>query len=154
MGLQAVCSIGGSNGADTSDWTPLTPFREVVLVPDKDEPDESYARDVAVILSGLPGSRNVTICRLPGLPDKGDVVDWLQARVPVWDGFGEIPREPGTDYQEDLLSAIDASCEPLPPEWIEIEPEAVAWDTPPAVDRGGCADVAVLRVSRPGSDLR
>ena len=49
--------------------------REVVILPDNDAPGRSQADDVARSLSGV--ARSVKVVELPGLPDKGDVSDWL-----------------------------------------------------------------------------
>jgi hypothetical protein len=49
----------------------------VVILPDNDQPGEAHARDVARGL--LPVAKAVKILRLPGLPPKGDVSDWLAA---------------------------------------------------------------------------
>ena len=65
-------------------------------------------------MAALPGEREVKIARLPDLPPHGDVVDFLQARVPEWDGFGPILREPGEDLRAELVDALDAVAE-LPP---------------------------------------
>ncbi len=128
LGLQAVCSIGGSNAAHVADWTSLEAFREIVLLPDADEPGETYIRDVADMLNSLPGERRVMACRLPGLPPKGDIVDWLQPRVPAWDGFGPIPREPGDGLLDDLLEAVEAHSEAMACECVATDPEL--WETP------------------------
>jgi hypothetical protein len=131
LGLQAVSCIGGGKSADKADWTPLAPFQRVVLLPDYDEPGEAYARDVAGILAGLPGSRQVEVSYLPELPPGGDVVDWLQARIPGWDGFEPIPREPGDGLLDDFLESVQSFSVPVPTDWCEAEtPEAAPWETP------------------------
>lgn len=76
IGLPCVTSAHGSQAAAKTDWTGLR-GRNVVILPDNDAPGEKYAADVAGILRGL-GCR-VKIVRLPGLPEHGDIVDWLRA---------------------------------------------------------------------------
>ncbi len=49
----------------------------VIILPDNDEPGRSYARQVSTALTGIASS--VRIAKLPNLPDKGDVSDWLNA---------------------------------------------------------------------------
>ncbi len=51
--------------------------KEVVVLPDNDKPGEQHAVDVArsCVKAGLP----VKIVKLPDLPEKGDVSDWLAA---------------------------------------------------------------------------
>ncbi|HEU0215095.1 MAG TPA: AAA family ATPase [Stellaceae bacterium] len=51
--------------------------RHVVILPDNDEPGRAHARDVAHKLAGVAAS--CRILELPGLPEKGDVSDWLSA---------------------------------------------------------------------------
>jgi len=136
LGFQGVTSIGGAQAARQSDWTPLQAFKTICILPDNDSPGEDYARDVTGILASLPGQREVKIARLPGLSEHGDVVDWLQARVSEWDGFGPIPREPGDDILVELLEAIEAHAEAPPVEWIQpvIEAAPEAWEAPVPLD--------------------
>ncbi len=77
LGLVATTS-GGSTSAHSADWMPIARFNAVVILPDHDEPGRLYAQNVVKILADLPGQREATIVELPGLPDKGDVYDYLQ----------------------------------------------------------------------------
>ncbi len=114
LGLSAVTSPGGARSAHKADWAAVQAAGRIIILPDHDEPGEGYARDVLGILSRLPGQREVVVCRLPDLPDGGDVCDWLQERLPGWDGFKPVPREPGDDLVVDLLAAVNEHCEPVP----------------------------------------
>jgi hypothetical protein len=51
--------------------------KKVLILPDKDEEGAAYARQVAQDLLGVV--ETVKIVDLPGLPEKGDVSDWLEA---------------------------------------------------------------------------
>lgn len=51
--------------------------RHVVVLPDNDKPGRDHAQDVAESLRGV--ALSVRILQLPGLPEKGDVSDWLAA---------------------------------------------------------------------------
>ena len=51
--------------------------RNVTILPDNDVAGENHAKQVAETLHGTAAS--IRILRLPGLPDKGDVSDWLAA---------------------------------------------------------------------------
>ncbi len=77
-GLPAVTSKGGCKSAHETDWVPLAKFQRVCILPDNDAAGANYAMDVVTILNGLPGQREVVACNLPGLPEKGDVFDFLQ----------------------------------------------------------------------------
>ena len=76
LGLAAVTSAHGAESARKGDWAPLA-GRDVVILPDNDEPGEGYAQAVGAILHGLNPPARVRIVRLPGLPEHGDVVDWV-----------------------------------------------------------------------------
>ncbi|HUU96944.1 MAG TPA: hypothetical protein VM487_14490, partial [Phycisphaerae bacterium] len=76
LGLPAVTSSHGAASAGKSDWTPLAK-RDVTIWPDRDEPGRKYADGVAGILHGL-GCRIRIITPPDGLPEGGDIVDWLE----------------------------------------------------------------------------
>lgn len=67
----------GSQSAQRSDWAPLK-GKSVAILPDNDQPGFRYADTVAHILTGL-GCR-VKIVHLAGLPEGGDIVDFIDAR--------------------------------------------------------------------------
>lgn len=79
IGLPAVTSAGGCSSPAKTDWTPLA-GREVVILPDADEPGEKYAAEVETILARLDPPARVRIVRLPDLPPSGDLADFLDAR--------------------------------------------------------------------------
>lgn len=79
LGLSATTSAHGASAAAKTDWSPLA-GREVVLLPDHDQPGLKYARDVAGILCRLEPPARVKVVALPGLPDGGDVVEFIAAR--------------------------------------------------------------------------
>lgn len=76
IGLTATTSSGGSSAADKTDWSPLA-GRDVVVFPDRDEAGAKYADNVVAILGRLTNPPSVRVVELPGLPPKGDAVDWL-----------------------------------------------------------------------------
>ena len=80
-GMVATTSAGGSQAASQTDWSPLA-GKEALLLPDNDAPGRKYAADVAGLLAKLKSCK-VEIVELPGLPDKGDVVDWVNAHDAV-----------------------------------------------------------------------
>lgn len=75
LGLQATCNSGGA-GKFTQDNSALT-GRIVVILPDNDEPGHKHAVDVQRKLTAI--AARVAILELPGLPEKGDVSDWIAA---------------------------------------------------------------------------
>jgi hypothetical protein len=126
LGLCAVTSQGGSKAALHSDWGPLSSFGKVYLLPDNDEPGEHYARDVCAALNALETPPALFVVRLPELPDKGDVVDWLQARCPGWNGFDPVPESDRERLYAEFRAAVQAHAEPVPSEWTAA-PAADDW---------------------------
>ena len=78
LGLVATTS-GGSQSAAVTEWGPLR-GRTVRIWPDNDDPGKAYADEVARILQRLGCAVSCVDVAALGLPDKGDAVDWLQAR--------------------------------------------------------------------------
>lgn len=78
LGLIATCNDGGGGRAKwrRAHSLPLR-GRSVIIVPDNDLTGAEHAEDVARRLSRLAGS--VRVLKLPGLPRKGDVSDWLDS---------------------------------------------------------------------------
>lgn len=133
LGVLAVTSPGGCKGADKADWKPLSGRSRVVLCPDNDEPGEGYARDVCRALKALDAPPAVDVVRLPGLPDKGDVVDWVAARLDVfdaWDGYGPVPNADG--LRAEFLALVEAEAVPPPPDWVA--PAGGGWAAPVPLD--------------------
>mgnify|MGYP000868687323 FL=1 len=124
LGLAAVSAQGGANKAAGGDWVALAGVPQVYMLPDNDRPGEGYARDVARALARLEPALAVKVARLPDLPEKGDVVDWLQARVPGWNGFDPIPEDRRGELRADLL-AIAEQGEAPPADWLadDVKPE-------------------------------
>ena len=78
IGFVATTSAGGSQAASKADWQPLA-GKEVWILPDNDAPGRKYADTVAGILITLNPPATVKIIALPGIPDAGDIVDWIDA---------------------------------------------------------------------------
>lgn len=76
LGLVATCNSGGagkwpSTGADT------LRARPVIIIPDNDKPGREHAAMVAGILKDV--AKSVRVLELPGLPEHGDLTDWVAA---------------------------------------------------------------------------
>lgn len=78
LGLVATTSSGGSKAATKSDWSALS-GRDVVVLPDNDSAGAKYRDEVLERLGRLTTPPRVRVVELPGLPDRGDAVDWLAA---------------------------------------------------------------------------
>jgi hypothetical protein len=75
LDLVATTSAGGAYRWDDRYAEDLR-GRAVVILPDHDDAGERYAADAARALAGVAAS--VRVVRLPGLPPKGDVVQYLR----------------------------------------------------------------------------
>lgn len=70
---------GGQSGKGASwrnEWSKYFAGREVYILPDNDKTGEEYARSLAEHL--LPVASTVKALRLPNLPPKGDIIDWVR----------------------------------------------------------------------------
>ena len=76
LGLPATTNVGGA-GKWTEALSPHLKGRDVVILPDNDEPGEKHAASVMQSLTNVAAS--VRIVRLPGLKEKGDVSDYLDS---------------------------------------------------------------------------
>ena len=78
IGLTATTSAHGAQSPLKTDWSPLA-GKEVVILPDNDQPGQNYADTVAAILAKLTPAATVKKVDLPGLLEHGDIVDWIDA---------------------------------------------------------------------------
>ncbi len=119
--LIATCNPGGAQEHKegkpySGKWLPSYSHhlrgRPVVILPDNDKTGEDHAQDIARKLTGIAAS--VCIVRLPGLPPKGDVSDWLAAG-----GTAEELERLATEAPE---NAKEEPPKPPPPADIPDEP--------------------------------
>ena len=81
IGLTATTNAGGANAPWTADLTQyFKPQQRVTILPDNDKPGRDHAEQVAQSLYGKVAS--LKVLDLEGLPEKGDVTDWLKGRDP------------------------------------------------------------------------
>ncbi|RLC30397.1 MAG: hypothetical protein DRH37_05445 [Deltaproteobacteria bacterium] len=74
LGLLATTSPGGA-GKWKDRYSDVLKDRDVIILPDNDQPGRDHAEQVARSLNGK--ARSVTVVTLQDLPEKGDVSDWL-----------------------------------------------------------------------------
>lgn len=103
-GLIGTCNAGGA-GKWRPEHAEHLAGRPVVILPDNDESGRKHAQQVARSLQGLATS--VKIIELPGLPEKGDVSDWLAAG-----GTAEQLRE--------MVDAVPDAEPPEPPAFVRV----------------------------------
>jgi DNA primase len=63
--------------AGTTGYAALFRNADVILMPDNDDVGYAHIDKVGAALSGI--AKRIRVLRLPDLPDKGDVVDWVEA---------------------------------------------------------------------------
>lgn len=83
--------------------------KEVVILPDNDHPGRNHAQNIASNLRGI--AKSIKIVELPGLPEKGDITDWVNI--------------PGND-KEKLLRTIATTDE-----WVHSNAGIISEDTWP-----------------------
>jgi hypothetical protein len=118
LDLQATTSAHGAKAASKTDWRPMTD-RVNVLLPDNDSDGERYAKNVASILFRLSSRTIVKIVKLPELPAKGDVVDWINAHN----------GEPSEELKAKLL-ALAKDAKPLGAADVEPEIRLIEFKSP------------------------
>lgn len=105
-----VCATTNSGGADK--WRPeyAATFRgaDVVIVPDNDVPGRAHGSHVRRVLRAV-GCR-VRVLALTGVPEKGDVSDFLAAGGTV-EELARLADETAPDLSEGVPEALDASPE-------------------------------------------
>ena len=76
IGCVATCNAGGAGKWDSAYCAELRD-RNIIILPDNDQPGIDHANLVAAMLHGI--AKTIRIVALPDLPAKGDVSDWLSA---------------------------------------------------------------------------
>lgn len=106
-GFVVTCNDNGA-GKWTERHTALLRGAVVVVLPDNDDAGRKHA---AMVIDALaPVAKAVRRLDLPGLPDKGDVVDWLKAGGTVDDLRGlvseALSRADDSDWRRDVDRAL------------------------------------------------
>jgi putative DNA primase/helicase len=109
LGIVATTSCGGHGGRNQwklPSFAKAMKDKNVVLVPDHDQAGEEYIATVAASIVNVV--KSLKIARLPGLPPKGDIEQWLAAggtrdqllalveAAPLYGAEGVQPEEPET----------------------------------------------------------
>ena len=117
LGLVATTNPGGA-GKWREQYSATLANADVVILPDNDEPGRRHAQLVAKALDGKAAS--VRVLAFPGLPEKGDVSDWLRAggtaeqlvslaaAAPVWDPSAD-PASSSAPTENTGIQSISAT---------------------------------------------
>jgi len=105
LGLLATTNAGGA-GKWTDEHSRYLAGRRVVILPDNDAPGIAHARKAQASLEAA--GAEVKVVMLPGLPEKGDVIDWLDAGGTldnlleiVAQGGEALPEEPVVELEQE-----------------------------------------------------
>lgn len=84
--LHEIGLIATTNPMGSASWQDeysnfLTDYRSIVILPDNDQPGKDRAEKIIKSLRSLPGPgiAEIRVIELPGLPEHGDLTDWLNA---------------------------------------------------------------------------
>lgn len=121
IGLTATTNSGGSKAPWLESFSEMLRGADVIVIPDNDEPGILHAETAADAL--LETASVVRWLKLPGVGDKGDVSDWLEAggtreeldrltlQAPTWD---RIKADRSSRFTASELMGMD-----LPePQWV------------------------------------
>jgi hypothetical protein len=106
--------------------------KNVVIVPDNDEPGRKHAEDVAKHLSGI--AKSIKVVNLPGLPEKGDVSDWLGADKTKEDLLKIVADTP--EWKQTQVQKVSLTFTSLA-DLFEEEEEKVPWLVDQMLPMGG-----------------
>lgn len=130
IGLTATCNPGGA-GKWRSDYSECFKANQrVVIIPDSDVPGRKHAEKVAQSLSGRVAS--LKVLKLPDLPPKGDVSDWLNAggtRERLAALVATTPEYAGETERERTSRPVLVCLD-------EVQPEEVRWIWPGRFAKG------------------
>jgi hypothetical protein len=116
-GLVATTSPMGA-GKWRQEYTDFLHDRDVVVLPDNDQAGREHASTIASSLHGT--ARSVRIVQLPGLPEKGDISDWLDqghSAQELEDLVEQAPEPERSPRRFRFLTASELKNRP-DPEWI------------------------------------
>lgn len=135
LGITATTNPGGA-GKWNDEWTTqlqAAGVKQVVVLPDNDPPGEAQA--LRVVTACQSAKMKVKIVRLEGLPEKGDVTDWLNAGHTA-DELREIvkglplegarPRTGVVSFAEAMVSSV-AELESPAPEFFATPFPSLNW---------------------------
>jgi hypothetical protein len=118
LGIPATCNSGGA-GRWRTEFDALFAGKMTAVLPDNDAPGRRHADDVVRHL--IPAAGLVKLVILPGLPEKGDVSDWIAAGGTRNQLIELIQRARAAGAA--ALSA--AKKGPAPPLWPKLAPETL-----------------------------
>lgn len=157
LGLLATTNAGGAKKWK-DEFSETLRGRDVVILPDNDDIGKQHAEQVANSLKNI--AANVRILELSGLPQAGDVTDWLNAGGSVqkllelaatcskWD-VPLLPKEQACST-EDWISVADVEAKDVEWLWHPYIPlgKLTMFDGDPGIGKSFCTCAIAAAVSR------
>ena len=133
IGLVATCNPMGA-GKWKDSYSEELRGASCVVLPDNDGPGRKHGVEVANSLSGKAAS--IKFIGLPGLPDKGDITDWLAGGGTEEKFFALVEQaaewQPTEDQPEEFLPSVLTHAE-----LVQGELPAVEWAVVNLIPAGG-----------------
>jgi len=129
--ITTTCSGGAAKWRD--EYNESFRGRKVVILPDNDEPGRKHAQQVAESLLSVASS--VKVIELPGLPERGDVSDWLSQG----NGVKELRAiaEAAVQFEPKAVETTGVGLSIV--RMVDVEPEEVGWLWRPYIPLGKLA---------------
>ncbi|GJM43209.1 MAG: hypothetical protein DHS20C21_00510 [Gemmatimonadota bacterium] len=127
LGLLATTNSGGA-GKWKKEHSAFLKSRDVIILPDNDEPGRKHGEAVGDSLHGTAGS--VRILELPDLPVKGDVSDWLDAGhsadelAALAEEAPTLESDPSEAQKEDKADGGGSKSDSLAQQIVELAQES------------------------------
>lgn len=133
LGLQCVTSILGAGNAHRSNWKNIEDAGHIYIAPDNDTNGDRYAKTIYQLIGESPLPPQIKIIRLPNLPEKGDVCDWLkqQPELQNWNELDSLTLHPAREIlHARLKEVIGNNLHAIPAAWNNTasdwpEPEVI-----------------------------
>jgi hypothetical protein len=126
LGIPSTCNPQGA-GKWRNGFSEHFSGASVYILPDNDEPGRAHAEQVLTSLTGAGAAAR--ILQLPGLPDKGDVSDWLKSggtAEQLYQLAQEAPQqqEQPTGWRSNVICASDLQYKTFP-RLAEVVPKLI-----------------------------
>ena len=138
LGFQALSGVGGAMNGKSHQWDRLKDCKIIWFAPDNDVINKAgivagdrYIRDIWSCVREF--GAEMAIIRLPNLPVKGDVCDWLkqQPALAEWNELDPLTDHPQREQiAAQLLTTVKANLHDIPEDW-EVE---VSWPDPEPIE--------------------
>ncbi len=76
FGLVGTTFDSGANSQISQDMIEVLSGKDLIILPDNDEPGRKYGNKIIEAMKGM--AKSIKVVTLPDLPAKGDIVDWVQ----------------------------------------------------------------------------